>query len=158
MKRSLQYLPVIAFALLGCTSLLAAENAKDDAIEKERMKFFGEWQVVALEIEGNQVQKEDNKNFKAVNGADGTWNITIEGEIKLQGTSEIDLTKEPKTVDLSVTEGEGKGEMMLGIYEFSDENNTRKVCFAKPGDKRPGEFSSPAGSGRMLAVLKRIKP
>ena len=55
MKRSLQYLPVIAFALLGCTSLLAAENAKDDAIEKERMKFFGEWQVVALEIEGNQI-------------------------------------------------------------------------------------------------------
>lgn len=157
MKRSLQYLPVIAVVFLGCASLLAAEKAKDDAIEKERMKFFGEWQVVALEIDGNQVKGEDVKKFKAVNGADGTWNITIEGEIKLQGTSEIDLTKEPKTVNLTVTEGEGKGETMLGIYEFSDENNTRKVCFAKPGDKRPGEFSSLAGSGRMLAVLKRIK-
>jgi uncharacterized protein (TIGR03067 family) len=157
MKRYSRYLPVIAFVLLGCTSLLAAENAKDEAIKQERMKFFGEWQVVALEIDGNQVKGEDVKKFKVVNGADGTWNITIEGEIKLQGTSEIDPSKEPKTVDLTVTEGETKGETMLGVYEFSDENNTRKVCFAKPGDKRPGEFSSPAGSGRMLAVLKRIK-
>lgn len=99
---------------------------------------------------------DDVKKFKVVNGADGTWNISIEEQIKLQGTSEIEPTKEPKTVDLTVTEGENKGETMLGIYEFSDENNTRKVCFAKPGDERPDEFSSPAGSGWMLAVLKRI--
>ena len=157
MKPSSRFLFALAYLFLGLGSLLAAENAKDDAIEKERMKFFGEWQVVALEIDGNQVKGEDVKKFKAVNGADGTWNITIEGEIKLQGTSEIDLTKEPKTVDLTVTEGEGKGETMLGIYEFSDENNTRKVCFVKAGDERPGEFSAPAGSGRFLATLKRIK-
>jgi uncharacterized protein (TIGR03067 family) len=146
-----------AFALLGFSSLSAAGDAKDDVIKQERMKFFGEWRVASLEIDGNQVKEEDVKKFKVVNGADGTWNITIEGEIKLQGVSEIDPTKEPKTVDLTVTEGESKGETMLGVYEFSDENNTRKVCFAKPGDKRPGEFSSPAGSGRMLALLKRIK-
>lgn len=157
MKRYLRFLPAVAFLFLGITSLLAAEDAKDDAIKTERMKFFGEWQVVSLEIDGNQVQKEDVKKFKVVNGADGTWNITIEGEIKLQGTSAIDPAKEPKTVDLMITEGENKGETMLGVYEFSDENNTRKVCFAKPGDERPGKFSSPAGSGRMLAVLKRIK-
>jgi uncharacterized protein (TIGR03067 family) len=142
---------------LSVVSLLAAEDAKDDAIKKERMKFFGEWQVVALEIDGNQVKGEDVKKFKVVNGADGTWNISIEGEIKLQGTSEMDPTKEPKTVDLTVTEGDTKGETMLGVYEFSDGNDTRKVCFAKPGDERPGEFTAPAGSGRMLAVLKRIK-
>lgn len=157
MKRYLRFPPAVAFLFLGITSLVAAEDAKDEAIKTERMKFFGEWQVVALELDGNQVKEEDVKKFKVVNGADGTWNISIEGEIKLQGTSEIDLAKEPRTVDLTVTEGEAKGDTMLGIYEFSDENNTRKVCFAKPGDKRPGEFSSPAGSGRMLAMLKRIK-
>lgn len=157
MKRYSRYLPVIAFALFGCTSLLGAVDEKHEAVKQERMKFFGEWQVVALEIDGNQVKEEDVKKFKVVNGADGTWNISIEGEIKLQGTSEIDPSKEPKAVDLTVTEGETKGETMLGVYEFSDENNTRKVCFAKPGDERPGEFAAPAGSGRMLATLKRIK-
>lgn len=157
MKRYSRYLPVIAFTLLGGTPLLAAENANDEAIEKERMKFFGEWQVVALEIDGNQVKGEDVKKFKVVNGADGTWNISIEGQIKLQGTSEIDPSKEPKTVDLTVIEGETKGETTLGIYEFSDENDTRKVCFAGSGMQRPAEFSAPAGSGRILARLKRIK-
>ncbi|HVW37047.1 MAG TPA: TIGR03067 domain-containing protein [Pirellulales bacterium] len=157
MKRSLRFLPAVAFLFVAISSLLAADGAKDEAIKQERMKFFGEWQVVSLELDGNQVKEEDVKKFTVVNGADGTWNIAIEGQIKLQGTSEIDPSKEPKTVDLTVTEGETKGETMLGIYEFSDENNTRKVCFAKPGDKRSEEFSAPAGSGRMLAVLKRIK-
>lgn len=157
MKRFSRYLPVIAFALLGCTSLLAAVDAKDDAIEQERMKFFGEWQVVALELDGNQVKEEDDKKFTVVNGADGSWNITVDGAIMVQGSSKIDPTKQPKTVDLTVAEGASKGETILGIYEFSDENNTRKVCFAKQGDERPGEFSAPAGSGRMLAVLKRNK-
>jgi uncharacterized protein (TIGR03067 family) len=146
-----------ATLFLGLGSLLAAENPKDETIKQERMKFFGEWQVVALELDGNHVKEEDVKKFKVVNGADGTWNISIEGEIKLQGTSEIDPAKEPRTVDLTVTEGEAKGDTMLGIYEFSDENNTRKVCFAGSGMQRPAEFSAPAGSGRILAMLKRIK-
>lgn len=73
----------------------------------------------------------------------------------VQGTSQIDPTKTPKTVDLTITEGDGKGDVLLGIYEFEEEG--RKVCFAQPGKERPAEFSSPPGSGRILARLKRVK-
>ena len=54
MKRYSRFLPAVAFLFLGLSSLLAADDAKDDAIKTERMKFFGEWQLVALEIDGNQ--------------------------------------------------------------------------------------------------------
>ena len=155
MKPHVRFALAAAFLLLDFGTLRAAENAKDEAIKKDRMKYFGEWQVTSLEVDGNHVTEEDAKKFKVVNGADGTWNIAIDGEIKLQGTSEIDPTKQPKTVDLTITEGESKGEVILGIYEFGDD--TRKVCFAQPGKERPAEFSSPAGSGRILALLKRIR-
>ena len=53
-----------------------------------------------------------------------------------------------------MTEGEGKGETVRGIYEFKDD--TRKVCLADRGQERPTEFSSTAGGGHILAVLKRV--
>ncbi|HUY92158.1 MAG TPA: TIGR03067 domain-containing protein [Pirellulales bacterium] len=155
MKRHARFFLVAAWLFLGFGTLLAADDAKDEAIEKERMRFFGEWQVVSLEIDGNQVKEEDVKKFTVVNGADGTWNIAIDGSIMVQGSSEIDPTKQPKTVDLTVTEGASKGETILGIYEFGED--TRKVCFAQTGKERPSEFAAPAGSGRFLALLKRIK-
>jgi hypothetical protein len=54
-----------------------------------------------------------------------------------------------------MTEGDDKGKTFRGIYEF--EGDTRKVCLAPAGKERPKEFSSTAGSGHVLAVLKRVK-
>lgn len=155
MKLYARFALTAAITLAGFGSLLAADDAKEEAIKKDRVKYFGEWSVVALEVDGNQVKEQDAKKFTVVNGADGTWSIAADGAIMVQGTSEIDPTKQPKTVDLTVTTGESKGETLLGIYEFGDD--TRKVCFAQAGKERPAEFSSPAGSGRILALLKRIK-
>ncbi len=155
MKLQARFTLTAAITLIGFGSLLAADAAKEEAIKKDRMQYFGEWSVVSLEFDGNQVKEQDAKKFTIVNGADGTWSIAVDGAIMIQGTSEIDPTKQPKTVDLTVTTGESKGETLLGIYEFSDD--TRKVCFAQTGKERPAEFSSPAGSGRILALLKRIK-
>jgi uncharacterized protein (TIGR03067 family) len=58
-------------------------------------------------------------------------------------------------VDLTETEGDAKGKTFRGIYEFG--GDTRKVCLAPEGKDRPKEFSSKAGSGHILAVLKRVK-
>ena len=90
-----------------------------------------------------------------INAADGTWTIEAEGKVVARGTSIIDPTKKPKTVDLTITEGQDKGKTALGIYEFSD--GTRKVCLAPAGKERPTEFAAPTGSDHILAVLKRVK-
>src|SRR5215212_9230936 len=76
------------------------------------------------------------------------------GDAVLQaGTQTLDPAKKPKAVDAMVTEGEGKGTTMLGIYEL--DGDTLKACFDTAGKKRPTEFKTAAGSGHMLLVMKR---
>jgi uncharacterized protein (TIGR03067 family) len=141
---------------VGLGSLLAAGDAKDEAIKKDRKKYEGTWQVVSLEIDGNQTGEADAKKITVINGADGTWAVEAEGNAVFRGTSIIDPTKKPKAVDLTVTEGQDKGKTLLGIYEFSGDD-TRKVCLAPAGKGRPTEFAAPSGSGHILAVLQRVK-
>ena len=146
----------LGFALLiAMTSLTAAGDDKDKAIKEDRKKYEGTWQVVSLEVNGNKSAEEDAKKITVVNEADGKWAIEVEGKVVARGTSEIDPTKKPKTVDLTMTEGEDKGKTSLGIYEFGEDS--RKVCLAPAGKARPAEFSSTAANGHVLAVLKRMK-
>ena len=119
------------------------------------MKYEGTWQVVSLEIDGNKTDEQDAKKITVVNEADGKWRLEVDGKVIARGTSEIDPTKKPKAIDLTETEGDDKGKTALGIYEIGDDE--RKVCYAKAGMERPDDFSAPAGSGRILAVLKRLK-
>jgi uncharacterized protein (TIGR03067 family) len=146
----------IGFALLlVVTSLTAAADDKDKAIKEDRKKYEGTWQVISLEVNGNKSAEEDAKKITVVNEPDGKWSIEVEGKVVARGTSEINPTKKPKAVDLTMTEGDDKGKTFLGIYEFGDD--TRKVCLAGAGKERPTEFSSTAGSEHILAVLKRVK-
>jgi uncharacterized protein (TIGR03067 family) len=73
--------------------------------------------------------------------------VLVEAAVKL------DPTKKPKTMDVAFSEGENKGQTVPGIYEI--EGESFRVCHARPGDERPGEFSAKAGGGRTLVVYKR---
>jgi uncharacterized protein (TIGR03067 family) len=110
---------------------------------------------VSLEVDGNQANEEDAKKITVINEADGKWRIEVEGKVIARGTSKIDPTAKPKAVDLTATEGESSGQTAQGIYEFGDD--TRKVCLAPADKERPTEFAAPAGSGHILALLKRVQ-
>ncbi len=146
---------VVGLLFAAAVPLAAAGDAKEEAIKKDRMKYEGTWQVVSLEIDGNKTDEQDAKKITVVNEADGKWRLEVDGKVIARGTSEIDPAKKPKAIDLTETEGDDKGTTALGIYEVGDDE--RKVCYAKAGMERPDEFSAPAGSGRILAVLKRLK-
>jgi uncharacterized protein (TIGR03067 family) len=148
-------LPLGLALLFALTTPLAAGDAGDEAIKKERKRYEGTWQVVMLEVAGNKVAEQDAKKITVINEADGKWSIEAAGQVIARGTSVLDPTKKPKTVDLTATEGDNKGKTSLGIYELDDD--TRKVCVAQPGMERPTEFSTTTGGGHLLAVLKRVK-
>jgi uncharacterized protein (TIGR03067 family) len=145
----------LGLILTAAPALASAADSKEEAVKKDRMKYVGSWQVVSLEIDGNKADEQDAKKIKVVNGADGTWFVEVDGQVIERGSSEIDPTKEPKAIDATITEGDDQGKTTLGIYEIGDDE--RKVCYAKPGMDRPTEFSSPAGNGWVLLILKRIK-
>jgi uncharacterized protein (TIGR03067 family) len=130
-----------------------ADDAKDDALKKDRKQIEGTWRVVALEFDGNKSNEDDAKKLTVVNGSDGTWSLRSEGNEISKGISTFDPTKKPKTIDFTPTEGGGQGNQHLGIYELGEK--TRKLCFAPPGKERPREFTSTPGSEHVLVTFER---
>src|SRR5581483_10378034 len=123
----------VLFAATG--PLAFAADAKEEAIQKDRKRFEGTWQVVSLEVDGNKAAEADAQKIRVINEADGAWTIEIEGKVAARGTSKIDPTKKPRTIDLTVTEGNRKGKTTLAIYHF--EGDPRRVCYPPPDKKRP---------------------
>jgi uncharacterized protein (TIGR03067 family) len=147
----------IGLSVIGLllATIVTADDAKDEAIKKDRKQIEGTWRIVALEVNGNKANDDDAKKLSVVNGSDGTWTLLSEGKEISKGTSTFDPTKKPKSIDFTPTEGEGKGNQYLGIYELGA--TTRKMCFAPPGKERPTEFSSAPGSEIILVTFEREK-
>ena len=155
MKTYFVGLSVLGLLLATTTMFAAADDTKDEAIKKDRKQIAGTWRVVALEVNGDKVPDEDAKKITVVNGPDGTWSLLSESKEISKGTNSFDPTRKPKTIDFTPTEGEGKGNLYLGIYELGE--NARKLCFAPPGKDRPTEFISMPSSEHVLVTFEREK-
>jgi uncharacterized protein (TIGR03067 family) len=146
----------VAFALV--TALLGAGLAVAPAIADDKKgtdldKLQGTWKFVSMEQDGQTVPKADE--MPTITFEKDKFELKAGGQVVQAGTQVLDGGKKPKTVDATVTEGEGKGTTMLGIYELDGDN--LKACFDPQGKKRPTEFKTAAGTGLMLVVMKREK-
>jgi uncharacterized protein (TIGR03067 family) len=83
------------------------------------------------------------------------WTLKRGDEVFSAGTQKVDPTKSPRTVDVTITEGKRKGEVLLGIYEL--DGDALKTCLAPQAKGRPTAFASEAGSGAYLNIQKRVK-
>jgi uncharacterized protein (TIGR03067 family) len=143
---------LVAGLLIG-----AAPGPKEDDAKKEVERLQGTWKAVSIEDDGKAVN--DTKGFHLVIEKE-TLTINADVEAVLKGTFKLDLSKKPRTIDVTITEGKGDratGKQLHGIYELDKE--TLKWCTAEPGGKeRPTEFGTKAGTKHALFTLKRQKP
>jgi uncharacterized protein (TIGR03067 family) len=143
--------------LLTAGLLVAAGDAQEDAIKKDRQALQGTWQLTVYEVDGNKPLPDDQLGIiKAIFDASGKLTVQADGNTVVESVTKIDPAKKPKTIDFTFTEGEQKGEMAQGIYELK--GDTLRYCRAVPGKDRPTEFASKPGTGHVLAVYKREKP
>ena len=133
-----------------------AADTKEEATKKDQLAIEGTWLAISLEVNGNAVGADDVKKITTENGRDGEWTLLVEGKDVSEGTSTIDPTVTPKTIDFKTTKGNNSGQTSFGIYEIS--GKIRKLCIAEQGRPRPADFSATAGSGRMLVVFERVDP
>ena len=146
-----------AVLLLVVPAVTPAQDAaatKEEAIKTDHLAIEGTWRAIALEINGNLVSADDVKKITTENGRDGEWTLFVDTKEEAEGTSTIDPTVTPKTIDFKTTKGNNAGQTSFGIYEMN--GKTRKVCIAEQGRPRPSDFSAAAGSGRMLVVFERV--
>ena len=143
----------VKMGMLLLTGLLVAADDAKDATKKELAKFTGTWKIESVEVDGNKPGAEVFKDWKLVIKDD---QFTFhDGKMTTKGQFKVDVTKKPKTIDITFTDGPEKGQTLIGIYEL--EGDTYKVCLSMNKD-RPKELASKAGSGHILEVFKRQKP
>jgi uncharacterized protein (TIGR03067 family) len=155
MRRHALMVLVIGWLVAVGGLVAAADTPENQAIKQDRKKYEGTWRVVALEVNGVQASETDARRLTVINQVDGTWVVMADGKEVWKGTSQIDPMKQPKAIDFVPTEGANAGQTFLGIYEI--DRDTRKLCFAPPGNDRPAEFASKPGSGHILVVFEREK-
>ncbi|NBV45551.1 MAG: TIGR03067 domain-containing protein [Planctomycetia bacterium] len=133
----------LAAALLAATGALPlwAADARQEAIDRDHALTKGTWRIVALVVNGNTVNDDDARKITVVNGAQGDWELLVDGNRVARGTSTIDPTTTPKEIDATVTEGDGVGRKTLGIYETGEK--TRPGGCATPPPNGPAPGSSP---------------
>ena len=124
--------------------------------KEELKRFRGTWVFVSREAEGKRAPARELKGLTITFERD-KFTVKQGDEVVQAGTQTLHpgAGKGPKRVDATVTEGEGKGTTMLGIYEFK--GDTLRACFDPTGKKRPAELKSPEGSGYFLVLVKRAK-
>jgi uncharacterized protein (TIGR03067 family) len=65
----------------------------------------------------------------------------------------LDTTAKPRAIDVTITEGEHKGEKWQGIYSLRGDK--LKMCFNKNGKGRPKVFATFKGEENVQYFLTR---
>lgn len=156
MKGAIFNSTILILVISVASAAVGFEDDKEEAIRKDRKQIEGVWRIVAMEINGEKAKDEDARKLSVVNGSDGTWTLLSEGKEVAKGTSTIDPTKKPKTLDFTPANGDAKGKIFFGVYELGEK--TRKMCFAAEGKPRPKELAAPRGSDHILVTFERESP
>jgi uncharacterized protein (TIGR03067 family) len=113
------------------------------------VKLQGEWNVTALEVDGQsmpasgQVVVKDDRFVSLGMGAD------YEGQLV------VDASQKPAAIDMVFTKGPEKGNINRGIFEFTGTDGWR-LCLQMTGGDRPKKFAA-KGGGLALQTLERAK-
>ncbi len=145
----LHVLTVVAVGLA-----VAAEPARDNATKSDTKMFEGTWKVVSVEADGKKMPADQYKGLRMV--VHGNKYTVRQGDkVRERGTFTVDPSQNPKTIDVTPTQGKDKGKTFHGIYAI--DGATARDCFSRTGNQRPKDFSAKAGSGCVLRHYKRVK-
>ena len=145
------YLMIMATALVAA----GADSADEAAVRKDLENFQGTWTVESMDLDGKPLPEDQRTKIKLV----------IQGEdfrfYNAKGTSEpgkykIDPSKDPKQLNIVITEGNDKGKVYLVIYKF--EQGKMIQCMRLDNKSRPSTFTGEAGSGCAYEIWKREQP
>jgi uncharacterized protein (TIGR03067 family) len=129
----------------------AADKTKT-AASGPATEFEGEWRMVSGVSNGVPMDESTVQWVRRKTTGDETT-IFAGPQTMMKMKFTADSSRSPKTIDYINTGGANKGKNQEGIYDL--DGKILKVCMAAPGAKRPKEFESKAGDGRMFTVWER---
>ena len=140
------------FPLIAGLVLFAGPLLAEDESEKDLKKMAGNWAAVSMQLNGKKHPEATIKAIRLTIAGD-KYN-TVVGDEKDEGTLKIDATKTPKEMDITPSQGENKGKVILCIYELK--GNELKVSYAFNGTPRATDFK-PGEDGKSVIMLITYK-
>lgn len=131
-----------------------ASNDPAKLLEAHRERLEGTWIGVLGLRDGKRIVDDEANEVRLT--LSGDHYTLVRGEQADRGTCRIEPLADPKTIDVTITDGEFKGQTWRGIYEVI--GDSQKVCLAPEGQPRPTAFLSEPGSGHVLWVFTRAHP
>jgi uncharacterized protein (TIGR03067 family) len=139
------YFIPLTLALLSATALTADDKKDTDALQ-------GKWRIASIEINGEKIPTE--RFDKAVLTVTSDERVLKDDDkVVTRSKYKLDSSKNPKTIDIMISEGDLKGRTLKGIYEIKGDTHTINVTIE--GDDRPTDFTAKAESNRLLQTFKR---
>jgi uncharacterized protein (TIGR03067 family) len=129
----------------------ALASAQESGLKQELARLQGTWNFAEMEVDGRALQPATFRGSRIV--IDENRFTTITAGVTYKGTFSVDITKSPKTIDMTFTEGPEKGNTALGIYEL--EKDRWKICLTTGALERPRAFATKEGAGLALETLTR---
>jgi uncharacterized protein (TIGR03067 family) len=140
-----------ALTLLVVAQVLAPDPG-DRAAKDELKRLAGTWQVVPLDGAGADKDARAAAKRMKLRIEGDKYRVLVEGKTVEEGTLGVDPSKSPRTMDMKVTKGEGKGRVVECIYRL--EKDTLLVCTALRNQLRPEKFQR---GGRESALTKLVR-
>jgi uncharacterized protein (TIGR03067 family) len=138
----------LAIALLLSAAMVHSEEPSKDAKE-----LIGVWKCVSAMRDGNPLPEAIVQELR-LTLTDDRYKTERGQQVLFDSTYRIDAAKKPKQIDMIGTEGANAGKAAQGIYLLEGDKLT--LCYTMPGQDRPADFTSKAGSGATLAVWQRM--
>ena len=125
----------------------AARTDDDQAKKNELKRHQGTWVATSSTFDGQKAPEDVVRSIKRIVTDDHV--VWERNGKRFAGTRVVlDVTTEPKTIDVIPDGGRNRGEHILGIYKL--DRNTLTICMAGPGQPRPKEFKAEKASGCTL--------
>ena len=138
----------LALSLMAVVSLIPVRPDRYPPPTPDIERLQGTWEVIAFETPQGPLDAAALKNYPKLIIQGNVYRWSTGGA----GTLKLDPARQPKGVDFGSLDGTGT--IREGIYEI--EGNTFRDCIAPPGQPRPILFGTPAGSGYIMQVYRRI--
>jgi uncharacterized protein (TIGR03067 family) len=125
-----------------------------DPAKTDLEKLQGTWVLASMETEGHDVAPDDFKNWTASYEQNRVV-LRVVDRVRRRGLVTLDPGRKPKAINTWDQDGPYEDQTVPGIYEL--DGDTLKLCFARPGQERPKEFTTKSGTAFLFCVYKKHK-
>jgi uncharacterized protein (TIGR03067 family) len=135
--------------------LVLALGAQAQEAKTDLQQLQGTWLGSLVRSGGDDATDEEKKFRVKLVIAGDRYRAFAEEQMLMEGTIRLDASRQPPMIDATFATGEFKGAVQKGIYALQGDDLI--VTFAKPGDERPRDFQTRAGTEEATVRYQRDK-